>query len=219
MRSLPNVAIVRIAAVCSTVAATAFAGPGVPTASAHSPGHNGLPTAAAAAAGQSLSVSVGLTTSRTELAVGYVSVTNSYPVTNYHLDFGDGTSIDQAGPGFQHVYPASSVWKITATVTDSTGATATAIAYFDAVVPSTMTRVAGPTRYDTSTSTSRLSRVPAADPHTDSDSCSPQPRPRFRPADRAAPRRRNPLRDRLDGLPAPVGRGPSERGRAGARSP
>lgn len=156
MRSLPNVAIVRIAAVCSTVAATAFAGPGVSTASAHSPGHNGLPTAAAAAAGQPLSVSVGLTTSQTEKAIGYVSAASSYPITNYHLDFGDGTSIDQAGPGFQHVYPASSVWKITATVTDSTGATATAIAYFDSVVPSTMTRVAGLTRYDTSTSTSRL---------------------------------------------------------------
>ncbi|ACU69454.1 putative cell wall binding repeat 2-containing protein [Catenulispora acidiphila DSM 44928] len=99
---------------------------------------------------------------------GVVTASGPNPVLNYHVDFGDGTTVNQASPAFRHVYRSTWWYQIVVTVTDSSGATTTATALnVRTTVPSTMQRVSGTTRYDTSTAVSRRLWADAADDQTD----------------------------------------------------
>jgi PKD repeat protein len=152
MHASSTIALARAAAVCSATV-IACTGPGTSFASAQGIRQAGVSTTPAPAS--ALSASIEITASGGAEVGGYVSASGPNPITKYHIDFGDGMSVDQTGQGFHHVYVATEYWQVTVTVTDSTGATAVASAPFQAVVPSTLTRVAGDTRYDTSTAVSQ----------------------------------------------------------------
>jgi putative cell wall-binding protein len=115
-----------------------------------------------------LSAQVVITGSTDGTVTGLVAASGPNPVTNYHVDFGDGTTVNQSSPAFRHVYHATWWYQVTVTVTDSSGATVTATATnVRTTVPSTMRRVSGATRYDTSTAVSQQVWADAADDQTD----------------------------------------------------
>ncbi|GAA2016490.1 hypothetical protein GCM10009839_10110 [Catenulispora yoronensis] len=87
---------------------------------------------------------------------GTVTASGPNPIVSYQFDFGNGTKVTQSTPDFEVTYVATQTYNIGVLVTDSTGNTFKAVSNsFDVTVPNSLTRLAGDSRYGTSTAVSQ----------------------------------------------------------------
>lgn len=108
------------------------------------------------AAAAALSATITITYRSAEGHVqGQVTTTGPNPITDYHVDYGDGTIVDQHDAALSHWYATNWPSTITVTVTDSTGAKASTSLQTSVEVPNTLTRLSGTNRYETSAAVSR----------------------------------------------------------------
>jgi hypothetical protein len=140
-------------AACAAAAISALALPPFATPANAATGSTPVGTTAVSA---SLTATITVDSPVGGVVTGQVVASGPNPIVSYQFDFGDGTKATQSSPDFSVTYIATQTYTIEAWVTDSLGNTFQAVSNpIDVTVPNSMTRLAGDSRYDTSTAVSQ----------------------------------------------------------------